>query len=94
VRKNYSRYHDRGFKVVGISIDSDREALERYLELERLPWVTLHAAEGGSRGDMAERYGVMDLPTPLLVDRDGKVVSLHAHGTELDRRLKELIGPR
>jgi peroxiredoxin len=93
VRKNYARYHEQGFNVVGISVDSDRKALERYLELEQLPWVTLHVAEGGSRGDMAEPYGVMDLPTPFLVDREGKVVSLHAHGTELDRLLEELIGP-
>ena len=30
-----------GFDVVGISLDSDRGELQRYVEKEQLPWVQL-----------------------------------------------------
>ena len=91
VRKNYEAYHERGFDVVGISLDRDREALDKYLEKNQLPWVTLHH-EGGKH-PMAAYYGISAIPTVLLVDRDGKVVSLRARGEELGKLLEKMIGP-
>jgi thiol-disulfide isomerase/thioredoxin len=94
VRKNYERYHERGFDVVGISLDRDRETLEKFLKEEQIPWVTLHEKDADGRHPMAEHYGVMAIPTVLLVDREGKVVSLRARGDELSNLLEKLIGPR
>ena len=91
VRKNYDAYHERGFDVVGISLDRDRAALDKYLEKNELPWVTLHH-EGGKH-PMAAYYGISAIPTVLLVDRDGKVVSLRARGEELGKLLEKMIGP-
>ncbi len=38
VRKNYEAYHDRGFEVIGISLDQKREDLDKFMEKEKLPW--------------------------------------------------------
>lgn len=91
VLNNYETYHDRGFDVVGISVDQDREALDKFLEANPVPWTTLHA-EGGQH-PAAEYYGVSAIPTTILVGRDGKVVSITARGPELTRLLEKLIGP-
>ncbi|MHC4400048.1 MAG: DUF1559 family PulG-like putative transporter [Planctomycetota bacterium] len=93
VRKNYRRYHDRGFDVIGVSLDRDREALEKFLADEQLPWITLHEKEAEGRSPIAAHYGIMAIPTVLLIDREGNVASLRARGAELDRLLGELIGP-
>jgi len=93
IRTNYGLYHDRGFDVVGISLDHDRKALESFLAKERLPWVILHEKGARERHPMATRYGVTDIPTRLLVDKEGKVVSLRAGGGGLDKLLEDLIGP-
>ncbi|GEM_PF-2498529 len=42
---------------------------------------------------LAVQYGVTSIPTVLLVDQAGKVVSLNARGPELGRLLEKLIGP-
>ena len=42
---------------------------------------------------MAARYGISAIPTVILVDQQGKVVSLEARGAELGRLLEELLGP-
>jgi len=92
VRKNYELYHDRGFEVVGISLDEDRDALEQYLEKEQNPWITLH--DGGWEANAtATYYGVMGIPTVILVDQQGKVVSTKARGPELGKQLAALLGP-
>jgi thiol-disulfide isomerase/thioredoxin len=38
VKKAYATYHDRGFEVVGISLDQSREALNKFVKSEKLPW--------------------------------------------------------
>jgi len=35
----------------------------------------------------------MSIPLAILVDREGKVVSLNARGAELERLLEKHIGP-
>jgi len=93
VRKNYDLYHDRGFDVVGISLDRSKAPLEKYIKDKDVPWVTLFDGEPGEAGSMAQYYGIRGIPTVILVDRDGKVVSLKARGPKLGQLLSELIGP-
>ena len=96
VRANYSKFHDRGFDVIGISLDSRRATLEEFVKREGLPWKQLFDAGPGSvkgwRHPMAVRYDVSTIPAAFLVDRDGKVISTNARGEELGRLLTELLG--
>ncbi len=91
VLKNYELYHDRGFDVVGISVDEDKAALEEFLEKRKLPWPILLDSEAEQSN--AERYGVMGIPQLILVDQQGKVVSLEARGPKLVEELEKLLGP-
>ena len=95
VKRAYREYHSRGFDVVGISIDDDAEALHDFLADEKLPWVTLHDTSKAAEGEhpLASYYGVMGIPTVILVGKDGKVVSLNARGEELWEQLEKLLGP-
>lgn len=104
IKKCYELYHDRGFDVVGISLDRSTWEVNNFLKKERLPWPTLfdqymptlptlsEQHNGGPRS-MATYCGVTEIPTAFLVDKDGKVVSLRAQGAELGRLLKERLGP-
>ena len=88
IEKNYKAYHDRGFEVVGISIDRDRDTLDKYLEEEKHPWTILHDVKGAK--SMATRYGVFSIPIVLLVGADGKVISINARGRDLGKELEKL----
>jgi thiol-disulfide isomerase/thioredoxin len=96
LRDCYEKYHDRGFEVVGISLDSDRSRLDAFLAREELPWTTLFSADETATGwkhPLAAKYGVMSIPRGVLIDRKGKVVSLDAHGDTLWDLLATQIGP-
>ena len=93
VRKNYELYHDKGFEVLGISLDRDREALEAYLEKESVPWENIFKEGAGWNHPMAKKYGVSSIPAVWMIDKEGKVVSMNARGKELGAQLKELLGP-
>ncbi len=97
VKSMYERYHDRGFEVVGISLDQSREALEEFISKEKLPWPVLFddASEetSGWKHPLATYYGVSAIPLPILLNREGKVMSMQARGPALGDLLTDLIGP-
>ena len=78
--------------VIGINLDDEKSTVEQFLDKEKLPWKTLFNDQPGETGfnnPLARRYGISGIPTVILVDRQGKVISLNARGPELGRLLAE-----
>jgi thiol-disulfide isomerase/thioredoxin len=92
VLTNYERYHDKGFDVVGISLDRDSATVKKFVADREIPWVTLYHEGGSGSNPTADYYGILSIPTVILVDQQGKVVSLHARGPELGKQLEKLLG--
>lgn len=95
VVKAYQQYHDKGFEVVGICLDDDKEATTAFIENRQLPWVTLFSEDAQHtrwQHPMAVYYGIQAIPTVILVGADGKVVTLSARGSELHKQLRALLG--
>ena len=105
VKKNYEAYHDRGFEVIGVSLDQKRDDLDKFMEKEKLPWTIVtddswnkekSAPGDGSKlvpGQLANYYGVFGIPTLILLGRDGKAISLNARGDALTHELEKAFGP-
>ena len=96
VKTNYEKYHDKGFEVVGISLDRSREPLDKFIEKEEISWTQLYDEEiqkdKGWNHPMAEYFGINAIPAAILVDKEGNVVSLRARGPELTKLLESLLG--
>jgi thiol-disulfide isomerase/thioredoxin len=90
--KNYKQYKSKGFEIVGISLDQDRDALAKYLENKKVPWVTLHDEKHPGKHDAVEKYGITGIPAMFLINRKGRVISINARGDSLDRLLKAELG--
>jgi len=96
IRHNWDLYHDRGFEVIAVNCDDNRMQLEGFLQENELPWKQLFSEDPEAMGmdhPMATHYGVMGIPTLILVGPDGKVVSLETRGEQLTAHLAELLGP-
>ena len=95
VLRLYRAYHEKGFDVVGVSLDDRREQAESYIKQYDVPWPNLFSEDEDQRKwehPMAVYYGITGIPMAILVDRDGKVVSLQARGEMLARELRRLLG--
>ncbi len=90
LKKHLEKYKSKGLEVVAISVDDTREALDKYLEKAELPWRVIHDNAPNPLDRMQIKYGVISLPTVLLLNKEGTVISLEARGAELDR-LMEMI---
>ena len=93
----YEKYHDAGFDVVGYSLDNDLDALEKFEKERKLPWRTgvrklsmqANEKDGKNYTNLTEYYGIHAIPTMILVDKDGKVISTEARGQRLQKLLEE-----
>ncbi len=92
IKENFEEYHERGFEVVGVSIDEDRPALEEYVAKTKIPWPTLHDKDNNGKHPATIEYGIFGIPNVILIGKDGKVISTRARGEELGRYLKEQLG--
>jgi thiol-disulfide isomerase/thioredoxin len=89
MRRMYKQYHDKGFEIVGLSIDEDRGDLTDFLGERKLPWTILHDKANNGQHAAVTQYGVFGIPCMILVGRDGNVVDIHARGEHLEELLEE-----
>jgi thiol-disulfide isomerase/thioredoxin len=97
----YDTYRDRGFRIVGINLDSlqdDGPKLEtvlpnvrRFLIDYNVRWPNL--VNGNGDRDFAKAYGVTEIPANVLVNRDGTVVQIDLVRKNLEPMLSRVIGP-
>lgn len=68
------QFKDRGFAVLGVSMDEDGwDAVKPYMEDRKINYRILLGNE-----QISDIYGGLDsLPTTLLIDREGKIASIH-----------------
>jgi len=77
VKAAYDRYHSKGFEVVGISSDDDREALAKFVKENRIPWSQYFDGKG-ELNQFALKFDVGGIPTIWLLDRKGVLRDLNA----------------
>lgn len=90
LRELQAKYGRDGFTLVGVSLDTESKAAVKHLQSARLPWTQLHE-QGGMEGRLAHEMGIINLPTMILVDKDGKVISRDIHTAQLESELAKLI---
>jgi len=88
--KAYQQYKDRGFTIVGLSMDASVEHWLTAVEQDQLPWLQLNDPKS-TTGKAADTYGVKSLSANFLVDPEGKIVAKNLRGDALEKKLKELI---
>ena len=85
------QYKDKGFAVVGVSMDEEGwEVVRPYLEKQK---VNYRVVIGGD--EIAQTYGGVDsLPTTFMLDREGRIASVHiglVSKSEYKNEIDELV---
>lgn len=94
----YSRFQARGFEILGMNNDPDYSPLKPWLKKNGLIWPQ---ATFESIRELEARYRIQAFPATLLIDAEGKIVSLGQtrkkqsglRGQALLKSLDELLPP-
>ncbi|HEU4553875.1 MAG TPA: TlpA disulfide reductase family protein [Chitinophaga sp.] len=92
VLKAYNRYKDKGFDILGVSLDvqGQEDAWKKAIEKDGLTWTQVWDAKGFDNA-AAKLYGVSSIPQNFLVDPKGIIIAKNLRGDALEKKLAEVI---
>jgi thiol-disulfide isomerase/thioredoxin len=102
LKEIYAKYNDKGLEIIGVSDDDNKpENWKQAVEKDGLPWY--HVLRGldwnklrqgiKSENDLSEKFGIHELPTKILIDKNGIIIGrFYEYDEELDAKLKEIFG--
>ncbi|MFN7119545.1 MAG: peroxiredoxin family protein [Saprospiraceae bacterium] len=90
VVKVYSKYKDKGFEILGVSLDNSRERWLQAIQQDGLTW--LHVSDLKYwQNEVAQLYSVRSIPHTILLDAEGKIVARNLRGPALEEKLAEIF---
>ena len=90
VVKTYERLRERGFTIVGISLDQDRAAMDGAVKKMGMTWPQSFDG-GGWQSKIAQRFGIQSIPTAWLFDKKGMLRETALRGDELTAAIERLL---
>ena len=86
----YARNKDKGFNIVGLSIDTDQNALKQFTRAYNMTWRQVY--DGGFwKSAVPSLYKVQSIPFTVLIGRDGKIAAIGARGQALEMEVQKAL---
>ena len=85
----FKKYHDKGFEVVGISLDQDKDALQSFVKDKGMVWPQYFDGKGWDN-EISSRFGIDSIPAMWLLDKKGMLVTTDA-SDDLDAGIAKLL---
>jgi peroxiredoxin len=92
VVKVFNQYKDRGFTVLGVSLDRPN-AKDKWLKAihdDGLAWTHVSDLKYWDN-EVAKQYGIKAIPQNLLLDPQGKIIAKNIRGEELGEKLSTVF---
>ena len=90
LKELYAKYHDKGFEIYQVSVDTSKPAWVEVVQMQKLPWISVCDFKGAS-SLAVQLFGITSIPQNFLFDREGNIVARNAYGEDLKKELKKLI---
>lgn len=88
---NYEKYHAKGFEIVGVSFDQNKEPWVKAVQTMGLRWPQMSDLKGWQCA-ASDLYGIRSIPASVLIDPQGTIIALDLRGKALGKKLKEIFG--
>jgi thiol-disulfide isomerase/thioredoxin len=90
LKEIYEKYHDKGFEIYQVAVDTAQPEWIQTLQMQKLPWISVCDFKG-SASPAVMLYGVTTIPTNYLLNKEGDIVAIGAYGDNLEKELKNLF---
>jgi peroxiredoxin len=86
----YNKFKNKNFTVLGVSLDSKKEAWQKAIVDDNLNWTHISDLKQWE-SEVVPLYGIQGIPFNVLVEPDGKIVAENLRGEELHQKLLEVL---
>jgi peroxiredoxin len=87
----FTKYKEKGFNVLGVSLDSNKDRWLDAIKADNLTWPHVSDLKGW-QNDAAKLYSVTSIPQNVLLDREGRILARNLRGEQLEQKLAEVFG--
>jgi len=91
VLEAYKKYHDKGFEIIGISLDKEEAKLKSFIAEKNVTWQQYFDGKGWEN-KLGQKYGIKSIPATFLLDREGKIIAKDLRGPALEAELEKQLG--
>jgi len=89
--KLYPKYKDKGFEILGVSLDEDASDWQKAVKKDKISWLQV-IDNGGWESKTVNQWRISAIPTSYLINKDGTLIAMDLEGKDLEKALKELLG--
>ena len=90
VVKAYEQFHSKGFEVIGVSLDNNKDAWVKAIAKLNMPWPHMSDLKGWECA-AAKPYNIKAIPANVLIDQNGVIVAKNLREQALIDKLTELF---
>ena len=89
LKKYYEEFKDKGVEFLSVSIDADKDAWLKAAGEENMPWLQIHATDGGKK--LMSDYQFGGIPFIVLVDADGNLYAKGLRGEAIRKAIQNAL---
>tara|TARA_R110002050_G_scaffold20348_1_gene57709 strand:+ start:107598 stop:108737 length:1140 start_codon:yes stop_codon:yes gene_type:complete len=86
----FHKYHDKGYNVLGVSLDQKEDRWLKAIADDELEWAHVSDLQGWSNA-AAKLYGVSSIPHTVLIDPNGVIIARGLRTKALDEKLASIF---
>ena len=83
----YKEFKNKGFGIIGVSLDREQEAWEKAIKSDKLDWIHVSDLAGWDNA-VAKQYYVRLIPQSIFVDQNGIIIKRQPSEEEIVELLK------
>jgi len=88
----FNKYKDKGFNILGVSLDrpGQKEKWMKAIYDDKLAWTQVSDLKFWDN-EVVKQYGIQAIPQNYLLDPEGKIIGKGLRGEELEKKLEEIF---
>lgn len=86
----YQKFKDKNFTILGVSLDDGKEEWQQAVKDDGLAWTQISDLKKWE-SNIVNLYKFDAIPFNVLVDPNGKIIASSLRGSDLDKKLTELL---
>lgn len=89
LKKYYEEFKDKGVEFLSVSIDANKDAWLKAAAEENMPWLQMHATDGGKQ--LMSDYQFGGIPFIILVDANGNLYAKGLRGEAIRKAIQNAL---
>lgn len=86
----YKKLNDKGFEILGISLDQDKGAMDAMIKKMEMPWQQYFDGKGWENA-ISTSFGITSIPAAWLIDKKGMLRETGLRGDALGAGVEKLL---